>query len=181
MPSGHGRKLKFGVVETVFYSSEMSYDVVREMKILDAVVTETLRMHPPVGSGERTAVEEYKLGDTGIVLEKGMRIGFLIYAMHYDPEFFPDPETFNPERFMEGYEPKHPQYAYLPFGAGPRNCLGMRFALLEIKMCLANLLRHYRLKPHASTKVPVQYKKGAIFLTVGELPLTVEKRTDLEV
>ncbi|GFV05744.1 cytochrome P450 3A24 [Trichonephila clavipes] len=55
-------------------------------------------------------------------------------------------------RFMDGYEPKHPQYAYLPFGAGPRNCLGMRFALLEIKMCLANLFRHYRLKPHSSTK-----------------------------
>ncbi|GFX25012.1 cytochrome P450 3A8 [Trichonephila clavipes] len=160
--------------------SEMSYDVVREMKVLDAIVSETLRMHPPIGSGERTAVEEYKLGDTGIVMEKGMRIVFLFYAMHYDPEFFPDPETFNPERFMEGYEPKHPQYAYLPFGAGPRNCLGMRFALLEIKMCIANLLRHYRLKPHTTTKVPLEYKKGAIFLTVNELSLTVEKRTDLE-
>ncbi|PRD20811.1 UNVERIFIED_CONTAM: Cytochrome P450 3A7 [Trichonephila clavipes] len=80
---------------------------------------------------------------------------------------------------MDEYEPKHPQYAYLPFGAGPRNCLGMRFALLEIKMCLANLLRHFRLKPHSTTKIPLEYRKGTILLTLNHLPLLVEKRTDL--
>ncbi|GFQ63901.1 cytochrome P450 3A5 [Trichonephila clavata] len=160
--------------------TEMSYDAVRDLKILDAVVSETLRMHPPAASTGRTAVEDYDLGNTGIVVKKGMMIMIPIYAMHYDPEFFQDPETFNPERFMEGYELKHPQYAYLPFGAGPRNCLGMRFALLEIKMCLANLLRHFRLKPHSTTKIPLEYKKGTILLTVNHLPLLVEKRTDVK-
>ncbi|KAF8781602.1 Cytochrome P450 3A24 like protein [Argiope bruennichi] len=158
---------------------EMSYDAVREMKILDAVVSETLRMHPTITSGERTAVEDYVLGNTGIVVTKGMRILFPTLAMHYDPEFFQDPKTFNPERFMDSYEPKHPQYAYLPFGAGPRNCLGMRFALLEIKMCISNLLRHFRLKPHSTTKVPLEYKKGMILLSITDLPLTMEKRTDV--
>ncbi|GBN52604.1 Cytochrome P450 3A24, partial [Araneus ventricosus] len=157
---------------------EMSYDAVREMKILDAVVSETLRMHPTITSGERTAVEDYVLGNTGVVVEKGMRVLVPTLAMHYDPEFFQDPKTFNPERFMDSYEPKHPQYAYLPFGAGPRNCLGMRFALLEIKMCISNLLRHFRLKPHSTTKVPLEYKKGMILLSIADLPLTVEKRTD---
>ncbi|GFY30177.1 hypothetical protein TNCV_3090851 [Trichonephila clavipes] len=85
--------------------TEMSYDAVRDMKILDAVVSETLRKHPPL----------------------------LL--------------------FMDGFEPKHPQYAYLPFGAGPRNCLGMRFALLEIKLCITNILRHFRIKPLPTTKV----------------------------
>ncbi|GFX24925.1 cytochrome P450 3A21 [Trichonephila clavipes] len=127
----------------------------------------------------RTAVEDYELGNTGIVIKKGMNVMIPTYAMHYDPDFFEDPETFNPERFMEGYEPKHPQYAYLPFGAGPRNCLGMRFALLEIKMCLANLFRYFRVKPHSTTKIPLEYKKGAILLTVTELPLLVEKRTEV--
>ncbi|GFR31040.1 cytochrome P450 3A21 [Trichonephila clavata] len=159
---------------------EMSYDAVREMKVLDAVLSETLRMHPPAASTGRTAVEDYELGNTGIVIEKGMSVMIPTYAMHYDPDFFEDPETFNPERFMEGYEPKHPQYAYLPFGAGPRNCLGMRFALLEIKMCLANLFRHFRVKPHSTTKIPLEYKRGAILLTVTELPLLVEKRTEVK-
>ncbi|GIY16199.1 cytochrome P450 3A41 [Caerostris extrusa] len=156
---------------------EMSYEAVRDMKILDAVVSETLRIHPPSTSTERTAVEDYALGNTGITIKKGMRVSIPAYAMHFDPEFFQDPQTFNPERFMEGYEPKHPQYAYLPFGAGPRNCLGMRFALLEVKMCLANLLRNFKLKTHSTTKVPLQYSPGMVLLTVKELPLTVEKRT----
>ncbi|GFQ94488.1 cytochrome P450 3A8 [Trichonephila clavata] len=159
---------------------EMSYDAVREMKIMDAVVSETLRMHPTGASTGRTAIEDYELGNTGIIIKKGMTVMIPTYAIHYNPDFFEDPETFNPERFMEGYEPKHPQYAYLPFGAGPRNCLGMRFALLEIKMCLANLFRHFRVKTHTTTKIPVEYKKGSVLLTVSELPLLVEKRTEVK-
>ncbi|GFS94477.1 uncharacterized protein NPIL_75891 [Nephila pilipes] len=81
---------------------------------------------------------------------------------------------------MDSFEPKHPQYAYLPFGAGPRNCLGMRFALLEIKMCLANVLRHFRIKPLPSTKVPLDNKKAMVFNTVTEMPLKFEKRTDVK-
>ncbi|GFY77206.1 cytochrome P450 3A29, partial [Trichonephila inaurata madagascariensis] len=160
--------------------SEMNYDAVRDMKILDAVISETLRKHPPILVAERAATEDYVLGDTGVTVEKGMRVIIPIYTMHYDSDFFQDPETFNPERFMDGYEPKHPQYAYLPFGAGPRNCLGMRFALLEIKMCITNILRHYRIKPLPTTKVPLEYKKTVFFLTVTEMPLNFEKRTDVK-
>ncbi|GFU26382.1 cytochrome P450 3A11 [Nephila pilipes] len=145
-------KLIKEVDESFEKHTEMSYDAVRDMKILDAVISETLRMYPPLLMGERTAVDDYKLGDTGILVEKGLRIIIPFYAMHYDPDFFQDPETFNPERFMDSFEPKHPQYAYLPFGAGPRNCLGMRFALLEIKMCITNVLRHFRIKPLPTTK-----------------------------
>ncbi|GFY37958.1 cytochrome P450 3A8 [Trichonephila inaurata madagascariensis] len=160
--------------------TEMSYDAVRDMKILDAVVSETLRKFPPLLMAERTAVEDYVLGDTGITVEKGMRAIIPIYSMHYDPDFFQDPESFNPERFMDGYEPKHPQYAYLPFGAGPRNCLGMRFALLEIKVCITNILRHFRIKPLPTSKVPLDTKKSIFLLTVTELPLKFEKRTDVK-
>ncbi|GIY33242.1 cytochrome P450 3A21, partial [Caerostris extrusa] len=88
--------------------AEMSYDTVREMKVLDAVVSETLRMYPPALNLDRTACEDYELGNTGIVIEKGMMVCIPIYAMHYDPEFFEDPETFNPNRFMDPSETKHP-------------------------------------------------------------------------
>ncbi|GFU56123.1 cytochrome P450 3A8 [Nephila pilipes] len=140
----------------------------------------TYLIHHVCCRGERTAVEDYKLGDTGILVEKGLRIIIPFYAMHYDPDFFQDPETFNPERFMDSFEPKHPQYAYLPFGAGPRNCLGMRFALLEIKMCITNVLRHFRIKPLPTTKVPLENKNAMVFLTVTEMPLKFEKRTDVK-
>ncbi|XP_054722229.1 cytochrome P450 3A8-like isoform X2 [Uloborus diversus] len=155
---------------------EMSYDTIRDMKYLDCVLSETLRLYPPVIASERSLAEDYELRGTGITIEKDVIINFPIYAMHLDPEFFPEPEKFKPERFIEIV---HPQYAYLPFGAGPRNCLGMRFALMEIKLCISNILRHYRFHLADSTKVPLDYKKGVGFLAVNELPLKVEKRTDV--
>ncbi|GFT13412.1 cytochrome P450 3A28 [Nephila pilipes] len=158
--------------------SEMSYDTVRDMKVLDAVVSETLRKYPVAFVTVRTACEDYELGNTGVVLEKGMRVTIPIYPMHYDPENFEDPETFNPNRFMDPSEMKHPQYAYLPFGAGPRNCLGMRLALLELKVCVTNILRHFRFRRDTKTKVPLEYKKGAGLLSLNDLYLAVEKRTD---
>ncbi|GFU11245.1 cytochrome P450 3A7 [Nephila pilipes] len=173
-------KLIKEVDESFEKHAEMSYDAVRDMKILDAVISETLRKHPPLLVSERTAVEDYKLGDTGIMVEKDMRVVIPLYAIHYDPDFYQDPETFNPERFMDSFEPKHPQYAYLPFGAGPRNCLGMRFALLEMKMCITNILRHFRIKPLPTTKVPLENKKTVMLLTVSEMPLRFEKRTDVK-
>ncbi|KAF8783411.1 Cytochrome P450 3A11 like protein [Argiope bruennichi] len=168
------------VDEAFQHHKEMSYDAVRDMKILDAVLLETLRMHPPAASTERTCVEDYELVNTGIRVKKGMRIAIPVYGIHYHPDYFQDPNTFNPERFMDSYEPKHHPYAYLPFGAGPRNCLGMRFALLEIKVCICNLVRHFRLKPHSTTKVPLQYQKGMVLLSVNELPLLLERRTDVK-
>ncbi|XP_015904006.2 cytochrome P450 3A9-like isoform X2 [Parasteatoda tepidariorum] len=155
---------------------KLGNDAIREMKIMDAVVSETLRMYPPALMSGRVATADYKLGDTGIVVTKGMNILIPLYAMHYDAEYFPDPEIFKPERFMDSSPQRHPQYAYLPFGEGPRNCLGMRFALMEIKLCMANILHHYRIKTHSTTKVPLEYRKFTPFLSVKELPLGLEKR-----
>ncbi|KFM65735.1 Cytochrome P450 3A24, partial [Stegodyphus mimosarum] len=160
--------------------SQIDHDVVRDMKYLDCVVSETLRMYPVATATEREAVTDYKLGNTGIIIEKGNRVTVPIYSMHYDPEFFPEPEKFDPERWVkDSGKLNHPQYAYLPFGAGPRNCLGMRFALLEIKLGMANILRHYRFKKSERTKVPLQYKVGTGLLIVRELPLMVEKREEI--
>ncbi|XP_035226709.1 cytochrome P450 3A2-like isoform X2 [Stegodyphus dumicola] len=160
---------------------QVDHDVVRDLKYLDYVVSETLRMYPILTLTDRTAAAEYKLGNTGITIEKSSRVIFPIYAMHHDPEFFPDPEKFNPERWIRDASGKlsHPQYAYLPFGAGPRNCLGMRFALMEIKLCMANILRNFRFKKAKTTEEPLKFIPGNAFLSVKELPLMVEKRTEL--
>ncbi|XP_071041153.1 cytochrome P450 3A9 [Parasteatoda tepidariorum] len=168
-------KLIAEVDEAFKKHGEVGYDAVRDMKLMDAVVSETLRMYPPGLMTARITTSDYKLGDTGIVLEKGIPVLIPLYAMHYDVEFFPEPETFNPERFMDSSKVKHPQYTYLPFGEGPRNCLGMRFALLEIKLCMANILHHYKFRTHSTTKVPLEYKKYSVFLSVTELPLALEK------
>jgi len=170
-------KLIKEVDEAFAKNGKFDYDVVRDMKYLDCVVSETLRMYPALTRIDRTACEEYKLGNTGLVIEKGIAVGFNIQAMHYDEEFFPNPEAFNPERFLPE-NLTHPQYAYMPFGLGPRNCLGMRFALLEIKLCVCNLLLKYRFNKAPETKVPLEFKIGSVLLSVNTLPLLVEERKD---
>ncbi|CAN7983040.1 unnamed protein product, partial [Ixodes hexagonus] len=90
---------------------------------------------------ERSAAEDYVLGDTGITVPKGCMIAIPIYSMHHDPEFFPDPFTFNPERFSENNIDSIRPYTFLPFGTGPRNCIGNRFAVEVLKIGLLHVVR----------------------------------------
>ncbi|GFY77126.1 cytochrome P450 3A8 [Trichonephila inaurata madagascariensis] len=121
-------------------NGQLTYEAIQNMKYLDNVISETLRMFPPAVRTERLADADYKLGDTGITIPKGMIVTIPVYAMHQDPEFFPKPEKFDPDRFTPEERAKRHPYSYLPFGAGPRNCVGMRFALIEIKVCLVTVI-----------------------------------------
>ncbi|GAB0098949.1 Cytochrome P450 [Sergentomyia squamirostris] len=67
------------------------------------------------------------------------------YTLHRNPDVFTDPDTFNPERFINGTD--IPNYAYVPFSAGPRNCIGQKFAMIELKVTLSKILRHFKLIP----------------------------------
>ncbi|CAG2183294.1 unnamed protein product, partial [Oppiella nova] len=109
---------------------------------MDAVIDETLRLYTVVMFHERVANEDYELKGTGITIKKDDVVHIPIYAIHRDPEHFSDPEVFRPERFLPENIAHNP-YTYLPFGAGPRNCLGMRLAQLEIKLALVNLVHRY--------------------------------------
>ncbi len=93
---------------------------------------------------ERRAAEEYKLGDSGIELFKDQIVEITVFAMHYCEEFYPNPDKFNPDRFMPENRSQIKPYTYLPFGVGPRNCIGLRFALLEAKLSLTKLIQKYK-------------------------------------
>jgi cytochrome P450 len=120
-----------------------SYDTVSQMDYLDMFVRETLRMYPiaPVVVNRRST-EEFHIKNIGKI-PVGTRIAVDIYSLHFDPDLWGpvDPHTFYPERFSTK---RHPM-AWIPFGAGPRNCVGMRFALMEIKMAVVRLLKTYSL------------------------------------
>ena len=109
---------------------------------MDAVIDETLRLFPAAIFLERAPNEDYQLNSTGITIKKDHVVHIPIYAIHRDPDNFVDPEVFRPERFLSENIVHNP-YTYLPFGAGPRNCLGMRLAQLEVKLALVNLVRRY--------------------------------------
>ncbi|XP_037538689.1 thromboxane-A synthase [Nematolebias whitei] len=131
------------------------YTNIQELKYLDMVVCETLRLYPIVFRIVREIKQNCALGD--LRLPKGMLeipAGFL----HFDPDHWPEPEKFNPERFTpEARANRHP-FVYLPFGTGPRNCVGMRLAQLEIRMALAHLFHKFSVTACSETKVPLELK-----------------------
>ncbi|XP_004927603.2 cytochrome P450 4C1 isoform X1 [Bombyx mori] len=114
-----------------------------EMKYLDAVIKETLRLYPNPHRVGRVLTEDITLG--GVPIKAGTEIGVQIIDLHHREDFFPEPEKFRPERFLRG-EIQHP-YSFVPFSAGPRNCLGQKFAMLEIKSVLTHICNNFKLVP----------------------------------
>lgn len=110
----------------------------------ERVLKESMRVYPPVWAVEREPSEAVEVG--GYRLPKGTMIGISPYVLHRDPQHWPDPERFDPDRFTPERSAGRPRYAYLPFGAGPRVCIGAGFALTEAKAILAMLVRRFDLE-----------------------------------
>lgn len=130
------------------------YSLQEGLPYLDMVIRETLRMYPPAFRFTREAVQDCEL--LGQRIPAGTVIETAVGALHHDPEHWPRPEAFDPERFTaEAWRRQRP-FTYLPFGAGPRSCLGVRLGLLEVKLTLLHLLRKFRFEACAETQVPLQ-------------------------
>lgn len=109
------------------------------------VLEEVLRLYPPVWLIPRRALDDDVIG--GYTVPAGADVLLCVYALHRHAAFWDQPERFEPERFSTGpLRQRHPQ-CYLPFGSGPRTCLGSRFGLMEATLVLASLSRWYRLEP----------------------------------
>ncbi|XP_054154550.1 cytochrome P450 3A11-like [Oppia nitens] len=163
-------------------NGNIDYELLSSLPFLDSLISETLRKYPPVLRLEREAMDDIQLGgdDTtgSIHVEKGTVCEIPVYAIHHDPQYYPEPDRFNPDRFMPDNRHQIKPYTYLPFGSGPRNCIGMRFALLESKLALAKLSRRYRFRRLPETDVPVVYNKGRDLLQARRLVVGIEKRDE---
>ena len=131
-------------------STNLDYMSVQEMPFMDMFVSEALRMYP-ITILERQCVKDYKVPGTNGVIKKGMIVQIPGFAIMKDPAYFKNPEEFNPENFSPESKAERNPYAFLIFGQGPRNCIGMRFALLMLKMCVVKLLHTYRILPSEKT------------------------------
>jgi len=112
-----------------------------QLPYLDQVVKETLRMYPPIHVGTRTAAMDLEFN--GYHIPAGTRVLYSIYLTHRDPRHWPDPDRFDPERFSPEQNKARAPYAYVPFGGGPRICIGFMFAEVEVKIVLARLLQQF--------------------------------------
>lgn len=116
------------------------YSVIQGLPYLEAVVMETLRIRPPVGTLLRVCTKDYKIPGTNVEVKVDDMISIATSGIHSDPRYYPNPEVFNPDHFSKEAKAKRSPYAFLSFGQGPRACIGMRFALLEAKVALTQVL-----------------------------------------
>ncbi|KFQ74500.1 Cytochrome P450 3A29, partial [Phaethon lepturus] len=130
-----------------------TYTTIMQMDYLDMVVNESLRLFPPAGRIERVCKKTVELN--GVTIPKGMVVIIPTYVLHHDPAYWPEPEEFRPERFSKDSRESVDPYTFLPFGAGPRNCIGMRFALLVTKVALVVLLQNFSFRTCKDTPIPL--------------------------
>ncbi|RZC39558.1 p450 domain containing protein, partial [Asbolus verrucosus] len=164
-------KLKQEVDETAEKcNGKLTYEALTRMKYMDMVVSETLRLWPTVVTADRVCTRPYTIqpktpNEKPLYLKKGTTVWLPIYAIQRDPQYFPDPERFDPERFSEENKGNIRPYTYLPFGSGPRNCIGSRFALLETKVLFFHILSHFEIIPIEKTQIPLQLNRKSFNMT----------------
>lgn len=122
-----------------------TYNQLQEMKYIECCIKETLRIYPPVPMYGRNLDEDIDLD--GKIVPKGSNFNIMIYNINMDSKYFKNPEAFVPERFNESNERNENPFVYVPFSAGPRNCIGQKFAMLELKSAFCNVIRNFELLP----------------------------------
>jgi cytochrome P450 len=135
----------------------LTVEELSSLPYVEQVFKETLRLYSPIHSLSRVALEDCELG--GYVLPKGATAMVSLYASHRLPQQWPQPRRFDPERFSAAQSAARHRYAYLPFAAGHRNCIGATLAVVEAKLIIAQIARRFRLdlvtrrlvRPHAGT------------------------------
>nr|XP_021196066.2 cytochrome P450 6B6-like [Helicoverpa armigera]XP_049699591.1 cytochrome P450 6B6-like [Helicoverpa armigera]WRX05921.1 CYP6AB38 [Helicoverpa armigera] len=133
------------------HDGKLSYDAVKEMNYLEMVFKEGLRMFPSLGFLLRQCTRPYTFPEFNMTIDESVRVMIPLQSMHNDPKYFPNPEVFRPERFApEEFDNKN-KYVFLPFGIGPRACIGERLGLMQSLAGLAAVLSAFTVEPGPET------------------------------
>lgn len=150
------------------------YDVVQKMPYLDQVISEVLRLCGPAFSLLRGCEEDTVI--KGVRFPKGIDVNIPAYVLHRDPEVWDNPLEFNPENFSPEAKGKRHPYSYLPFGSGPRQCIGMRFALLEIKLGLLEILRRFKFERAPETVATLEHRAVVLMAPKDKIYVKIKAR-----
>lgn len=164
-------------IDTVYgkHEGRLTYEAIKDMVYLDQVINETLRKYPPVPALQRVAQDNYKVANSKLVIEKGTTVMIPAYQIQHDERYYPNPEKFDPDRFLpEAWKSRHPM-TFLSFGDGPRNCIGMRFGRMQSRVGLAMLLKNYRFEPSEKTPIPLKLVVGGILAPINGMHLKIIK------
>lgn len=168
-------KLREEIQAVIKKHGELTYSILNDMSYLHKVISETLRKYPALAMLNRVCTKETQLEGTHFRIPKDTPLIIPVFGLHRDPEIFPDPDKFDPERFSEeNIKTRHP-YAYLPFGEGPRICIGLRFGMIQTKVAIINALLKTRFKLPPNKPTSIEFEAGTlIILAKGGVHLAIE-------
>ncbi|XP_071979410.1 cytochrome P450 3A24-like [Engystomops pustulosus] len=151
-----------------------TYEALVQMEYLEMVLHETLRLYPAAGRIERVCKATTEIN--GVTIPKGVVTVIPAYVLHRDPEIWSDPEEFRPERFSKENRESQDPYCFLPFGAGPRNCIGMRFAMINMKSAITLLLQNFSFRTCKETPIPLEIDTRGFLKTTKPVILNLVPR-----
>uniref|UniRef100_A0A8C6X052 Cytochrome P450 3A n=1 Tax=Neogobius melanostomus TaxID=47308 RepID=A0A8C6X052_9GOBI len=168
-------KLQAEIDSTFPNKASAQYQEVMQMEYLDCVVNESLRLYPIASRLERVAKASVEIN--GLLIPKDMVVMVPTWPLHRDPDIWPEPEAFKPERFSKENKDNIDPYTYMPFGIGPRNCIGMRFALVMMKLAIVEILQKYSFSVCKETEIPLEMDIQGLLAPKRPIKLKLEPRS----
>jgi cytochrome P450 len=158
-------------LESVLDGKAATVDAVPRLKQVERVVLEAMRLYPPAWVMDRLALEDMELG--GFTIKKGTDVWIAPWVLHRDPRFWDRPDEFAPDRWENDLQKRLPKFVYFPFGGGPRVCIGNAFAMMEVVLVTATVMRKFRLTPDGAPPTP---EPGFTLRPVPGVRLKLQKR-----
>ncbi|XP_051154633.1 cytochrome P450 6k1-like [Leptopilina boulardi] len=173
-------KLRFEIEEALQANDgKITYDMVMTLPYLDMVLSETLRLYPILPYLDRVALNDYKIPETNLQIEKGTVIIVPMVGLHRDEKYFSNPNIYDPERFSEENKKSLTPCVYMPFGEGPHICIGQRLGLLQSKLGIIHIISKYEISIDTEkTSVPIKLDpKAVLTASIGGIYLNLKKIT----
>lgn len=148
-----------------------TFEDLKSLTLTERVVKESMRMYPPIYVLFRTAKEDVTID--GVTVPEGSKVAIPQFIIHADERWWEHPDTFDPDRFREDRLRDVPEYAYFPFGGGPRHCVGMRFAMMFVTLALATIVRRARFE--TVSEYPPKLRLAATLAPEADIELRVKK------
>jgi len=159
------------------FLGHVTVDHISKMTFMDAVIKECMRLYPPVAFLGRKTTEECDID--GVKVPKGQDVTIFVHFIHRNPKIWQDPQKFDPDRFSIETRSKvtKSNFSYIPFSAGPRNCIGQRFSIQEIKIFLAKFFSSYTVLSW-DREEELTFDVNLVFQSLQPLDITVTRRND---
>ncbi|XP_068452784.1 cytochrome P450 3A40-like isoform X2 [Clinocottus analis] len=168
------KTLQQEIDETFPEKAQPAYEALMKMDFLDMVLNETMRLYPSANRLERVSKSSVEIN--GVTIPKGTVVMVPIYALQRDPTLWSEPDAFRPERFSKENKDNMDPYSFLPFGAGPRNCIGMRFAVLMMKLAVVEILQNFSFVTCKETEIPMELGVDGFTTPKNPIKLKLEPR-----